>query len=168
MRFAKSAYRVILHTLSGLTAFLLCRPQHFDPQNNRQSSTKTAVFLSYQPRCQRRQPLTTFPPVRSPAFSLCCPRPSARETAGSLQPRQPFFSQSTFVVRCESNEQLPAIGVAGPLDRPLFHSTVRSSQPAKRPPAFNQDGRFSLNQPLLFVAKATNNCPAIGAVPPAG
>ena len=31
-----------------------------------------------------------------------------------------------------------------PIDRPLFHSAVHSHQPAKRPPAFNQDGRFSL------------------------
>ena len=51
----------------------------------------TAVFLSYQPRCQRRQPLTTFPSVRSPAFLFCRPRPSARETTVSLQPRRPFF-----------------------------------------------------------------------------
>ncbi len=49
-----------------------------------------------------------------------------------------------------------------PLDRPLFHSAVHSHLPAKRPPVFNQDGRFSLHQPLLFVATATNNCPAIG------
>ncbi len=61
------------------------------PRNSRQFSTKTAVFLSYQPRCQRRQPLTTFPSVRSPAFLLCRPRPSARETTVSLQPRRPFF-----------------------------------------------------------------------------
>ena len=48
-----------------------------------------------------------------------------------------------------------------PAGSPLFRSAVRSIQPAKQPPGFNLDGRFSLNQPLLFVATATNNCPAI-------
>ena len=68
-------------------AFRLCRsdcrqighcsallPTVVSPRNSRQPSTKTVVFLSYQPRCQRRKPLTTFPSVRSPAFSLCCPQ----------------------------------------------------------------------------------------------
>ena len=48
------------------------------------------------------------------------------------------------------------------LGSPLFRSAVRSVHPEKRPSAFNPDGRFSLNQPLLFVATATNNCLAIG------
>ena len=51
-----------------------------------------------------------------------------------------------------------------PAGSPLFRSAVRSIQPAKQPLVFNQDGRFSLNQPLLFVATATNNCLAIGVV----
>ena len=46
--------------------------------------------------------------VRLTAFLLCCPQRSTRETAASFQPRRPFFSQSTFVVRCDSNEQLPS------------------------------------------------------------
>ena len=44
----------------------------------------------------------------------------------------------------------------------LFCSAVHGKQPAKQPPVFNQDGRFSLHQPLLSVATATNNCFAFG------
>jgi len=55
-----------------------------------------------------------------------------------------------------------------PAGLPLFLSAVHGIQPAKQPSGFNQDGRFSLNQPLLFVATATNNCPAIGVAAVAG
>ena len=77
--------------VAGVARLFALLSTAFSPQNSRKPSTKTAVFLSYQPRCQRRQPLTTFPSVRSPAFLFCRPRPSARETTVSLQPRRPFF-----------------------------------------------------------------------------
>ena len=45
-----------------------------------------------------------------------------------------------------------------PSGRSLFCCAGHGICTAVLPPVFNQDRRFSLRQPLLFVAKATNNC----------
>ena len=85
-----------------------------------------------------------------PAFLLCCPRQAARKTAAGHRLRRAFFSPSTFVVRCDSNEQLPyLLPKRLPSGCPLFCSAVHGKQPAKQPPVFNQVGRFSLKLTLL-------------------
>ena len=78
-------------------AFLLCYPQRVLPQNSRQFSTKTAVFLSSQPCWQWRKPLPITNPwawrqqAGCPLFCCAVHGECCRETAVSLQPRQPFF-----------------------------------------------------------------------------
>ena len=80
-----------------------------------------------------------------------------RKTTVRLQPRRPFFS-ATFVVRCDSNEQLPSHWRGGcRWGRPLFRSAVHSLQSAKQPSVFNQYGRFSFISTSLSAAKAADN-----------
>ena len=90
-------------------------------------------------------------------FLFYCPRLTACKTAASLQPRRPVLFQIHLVVSGGSCCNL-TMTAAIPSGSPPFCSAVHSTCSAKQPPVFNQDGRFSLRQPLLFVAKATNNC----------
>ena len=129
--------------------------------NSRQPSTKTAVFLSKSPCCQWQKPLQPYHDrggsVRFTAFLLCRPQHLFRKTAASLQPRRPFFFQNHLVVSGDSRCNL-TMTAAIPSGSPPFCCAGHSTCSAKQPSVFNQDGRFSLRQPLLFVAKATNNC----------
>ena len=83
--------------------------------------------------------------VRLPAVSFCCPRTSARETAVSFQPGRPFFSQSTFVVRCDSNEQLPCHWRSGCRQTVRFFVLLST--------AFNpRNGRQSSTKTAVFLS----------------
>ncbi len=84
-------------TKDDLPAFLLCCPRRVLPQNSRQSSTKTTVFLSTQTLLAAGQPLPITNPwawrqqAGCPLFCCAVHGECCRKTAASFQPRQPFF-----------------------------------------------------------------------------